>query len=412
MGSGSVDKGNLAAVILLNVGTLSWFFIFLINMGDIFEFLTHNTADWAGYVGNSLFYGFGIFWAIATSFVGSRVSRRKLLLTSIILGIFSTAALAFVEGPILTSIVCSLMGMSLGLGLPSSMALVADKTIVENRGRMSGMIILSTFMLAIASLGIYLMLGLGLWSLIPILVVVRLTSLFAFFTGKLDRPLETAANKFHLPPDTYREFILYLAPWLMFTLASSLANSLIDATDLGPEVNLGKYSRYVFIAVFGLVAGLVADRFGRKQPILIGSVTFGIGYLLLIYNLMLVNNIDALSVNIYYLLSGITWGLFFVIFLAVPGDLSTPNLREKFYAIGYIFPITALFALSAIPKGNLWDFLPIETIAFILGICIFLAMYPVFRAKETLPEKKMRDRRMKDYVKKLGETLQETDYDE
>jgi MFS family permease len=104
-------------------------------MQDIFVNLTLNTVDYASYVGNTIVYGFVIFWSIAISFIGSRINRRKLLLASIILGIFSTVLLAFVEGPIFTSIVGSLMGMSLGLGLLSSMALVADYTVVENRGR-------------------------------------------------------------------------------------------------------------------------------------------------------------------------------------------------------------------------------------------------------------------------------------
>jgi MFS family permease len=403
-GRSKFDKGNLAAALLL-IGTLSWFFIFIFNMTNIFVDLTHNTDDWAGYIGNSLVYGFGIFWAIAASLIGRTVNRRKLWFTSIILGIFSTAALAFVEGPILTSIVCSLMGMSLGLGLPSSMALVAGRTIVENRGRTSGMIILSTFIIAFGSLGIYWVLGLGLLSIIPILIVVRLISLFGLAIDKLNKPL-TITEKIHLPTGTYREFLFYLAPWLMFTVASSLLKSLIEASDLETEVFLGDYLRYVFIAVFGLAAGFISDRFGRKLPIYFGSATLAIGYLLLGYN------INELSVNIYYILSGITWGLFFVVFLAIPGDISTPDLREKFYALGYIFPLTGLFALSAIPIPQIGDILPPEIIAQILGVCVFLSMYPVFRAKETLPEKKKRDRQMKEYMEKLGKTLQETDYDE
>ena len=83
-----------------------------------------------------------------------------------------------------------------------------------------------------------------------------------------------------------------------------------------------------------------------------------------------------MSANIYYALSGITWGLFFVVFLAVPGDLSTPNLREKFYALGYILPLTVLFAGATLPSKSFGDILPPEVIAQIIGICLFLAMYP------------------------------------
>jgi len=406
LSTSKVNKSSFAAVMLLNLGTLSWFFLFIFFNEDIFVTLNGNTPVWAAFIGNSLVYGFAIFWAIAVSFIGSRINRRKLLFTSIILGIFSTVLLGFVEGPISTSVVSALMGMSLGLGLPTSMALVADNTVVENRGRVSGIIILGTFIITFASMAIYPMLNLDLLGIIPILVALRSTSLFAFAAGKFGRPLTVGEQKIRLPTTAYREFIFYLIPWFLFTFASSLAISLIAAEHLASEVYLGERLRYVFIAVFGLAAGLIADRFGRKLPIIFGLATLGIGYLLLGFN------ITAMSANIYYALSGVTWGLFFVVFLAVPGDLSTPILREKFYALGYILPLTSLFALSTMPWENIGDILPPEVIAQIVGICLFLAMYPVFRAKETLTESKKQEREMREYLERLGKEIQESEENE
>ena len=403
LSTSKVDKSNFAAVMLLNLGTLSWFFIFNSYMDDIFVNLNLNTPEWAAEVGNSLIYGFTIFCSIAISFIGSRINRRKLLFTSVILGIFSTVLLAFVKGPIFTSILSSLMGISLGLFLPSSMALVADNTVVENRGRASGIIILGTFIIAVASMGIYRMMNLNLLDLILILAAVRSISLFALVIGKIGRPLTIGEQKFRLPTTAYREFLIYLCPWVMFTIASSLAKSLIIEAGLESELLLGINLRYVFIAVFGLAAGFIADRFGRKQPIIFGLATLGIGYLMLGFNM------SGISVIIYSALSGITWGLFFVIFLAVPGDLSTPNSREKFYALGYILPLTGIFALSVIPVPHIPDILPIEQIAQILGICLFMAMYPVFRAKETLVESKIQERKLKEHIERVRKIIQETE---
>ena len=169
-----IDRFKVAAVALLNLGTFSWFFIFIFCSEDIFAVLTPNTPGWGSIVGNSLFYGFTIFWAIAISFIGRKINRRKLLFTSIILGIFSTIPMAFLKGPFSASMLLSLMGTSLGLGMPSSMALVADYTVIENRGRDSGTIVLGTFIIAFASLGIYWMINLGILGLILVLVAVRL----------------------------------------------------------------------------------------------------------------------------------------------------------------------------------------------------------------------------------------------
>jgi MFS family permease len=399
-----IDKGKIAAVTLLNIGTLSWFFALNNYMADIFAALVPNIPDWGLYVGNSLIYGFAIFWSITISFIGGRINRRKLLFTSIILGIFSTVLLGFLEGPVFAAILSSLMGTSLGLVLPSSMALVADYTIVENRGRVSGMIILSTFIVAFASTAIYRMLDLDIIGLILLLAVVRSTSLFALLIDKFDKPSIKGKEKTRIPAKAYRELLFYLAPWVMFTIASSLALGLIPQTDYASELSLGNNLKYVLIAVFGLAAGVIADRFGRKQPIILGLATLGIGYLLLGFNM------SGISVIIYCALSGVTWGLFFVIFLVVPGDLSIPSVREKFYALGYILPLTGMFAIATIP-GPIIPLSP-SLIAQILGIFLFLAMYPVFRAKETLTESKRREREMREYVERIGKTIQETEENE
>ncbi len=160
IGETKLDKSNFVGLLFLNLGTLSWFFIFNLYMEDIFINVNLNTPAYAGFVGNSLVYGFAIFWSIAISFIGSKINRKKLLFASIILGIFSTVLLGFVQGPLLTSIVGSLMGISLGLFLPSSMALIADNTVAENRGRVSGLIILVTFIIAFAFMAVFRMLEL------------------------------------------------------------------------------------------------------------------------------------------------------------------------------------------------------------------------------------------------------------
>ena len=410
LNTSKVNKSNFAAVMLLNFGALSWFFIFNSYMGDFFVTLNLNTTQYANYVGNSLLYGFAIFWSIAISFVGSRINRRKLLLASTILGIFSTVLLAFVEGPIFTSIVSSVMGMSLGLFLPSSMALVADNTIVENRGRASGIIILGTFIIAFTSMAIFRMMELDLLGLILILAAVRSISLLGLVIRKIGVPLTIAEKKIRLHPTAYREFLFYVTPFLIFTIASSLAKSLIAAAHLESELYFGESLRFPLIALFGAASGFISDRFGRKQPIIFGLAALGVGFLLLGFNITGIN--ANIYVDIYWALSGITWGLFFVVFLAVPGDLSTPILREKFYALGYILPITGLLALSTIPVINIAEVLPIELVAQILGIFLFLAMFPVFRAKETLTESKRQEIRMREYAERLGKEIQESEENE
>ena len=56
-----IDKRKIAAVTLLNLGTLSWFFILNSYMDEVFAAMTPNNPTWGFYVGNPIFIGFAIF---------------------------------------------------------------------------------------------------------------------------------------------------------------------------------------------------------------------------------------------------------------------------------------------------------------------------------------------------------------
>jgi MFS family permease len=398
-----IRRRKFAAVSLFNLGSLAWFFLLLFYMSDIFASMTQNDPFW-GYhnIGQILFFGFAIFWSITTSFIAGKVSRRKLLISSIFLGTFSTILMALLQGTISAAVLSLLAGMSLGLGLPSSMALVADYTVVEERARVSGTIIFGTFVTAILIIALIRILNLGVLGDLLLFAAVRATSFSALVIDKCDNPSPMLKKENRLTSTAYKEFFFYFFPWVMFGVASSLAWNLIPTTVYPTEIALGTTLRYVFIAVFGLVAGFMADRFGRKQPIIIGLIVLGVGFALLGFNF------SGTTVIAYVALSGVTWGLFFVVFLAVPGDLSVVGSREKFYALGYILPLAGMFSLVAIPGPDLSPILKASSFAQLLSIILFLSIIPILRAKETLPKQKIQERKMKEHVKRIGKLLQKS----
>jgi MFS family permease len=397
-----ISRRKFAAATLLNLGTLAWFFLLVIYMPDIFAVITLNDPFWGQYIGPILFIGFTIFWSVTASFIGERISRRRLLVFSIFLGTFSTILMTLLQGTIFAAVLGSLAGMSLGLGLPGGVALVADYTVVEERARVSGIVILGTFIVAFATIAVSRILNFGILSTVLLFAVVRSTSFLALVIDKCDRPVPIVKEKPHLPSTVYREFFFYLFPWVMFSIASSLAWNIIPQKDYPTEIIIGNMLRYVFIAVFGLVSGVMADRFGRKWPIVIGLVALGVGFNLLGFNF------TGTSVIIYLAISGVTWGSFFVVFLAVPGDLSVLGSREKFYALGYILPLAIMFSFSAIPSPDLSPFLSASSFAQILSIFLYISIVPVLRAKETLIESKIQERKMKEYAERVGKIVQES----
>lgn len=290
------------------------------------------------------------------------------------------------------------------MGLPGSMAIVADYTVVEERGRVSGIIILVTFIIAFASMAITRVFSLAPVGIALLFAVVRLSSILALIIDKCERIASSAKEKIHLSFTVNREFLFYIFPWVMFSIASSLAWNVIPQQTYTVELALETTLRYIFIAVFGLAAGVMADRFGRKRIIYIGLVVLGVAFAMLGFSL---SQPFVLWLHrlwyIYLALSGVTWGSFFVVFLTVPGDLSDPASREKIYAL-----VAGLFIAGAIPVPDVSGVFPVDSLSQLLSIIVFLSIVPVLRAKETLHESKIRKRKLKEHMERISKIIKQS----
>jgi MFS family permease len=304
------------------------------------------------------------------------------------------------------------LGLSLGLGLPSSMAFLSDSTTIEERGRVAGLTILEAFVVAFLSLAILEILELGTISIIILVTIIRSISFLALIVDKNEQISEKEKPRF--TKNDYREFVFYLIPWIMFVVAASIASNVITAYTTDNSIPnfesyesvilIGNVFRYAFIAIFGFVSGIVIDRIGRKQSIIIGLIALGIGFGLLGFEF------SETTILLYFMASGIAWGSFLTVFLVIPGDLSIFGSREMFYAFGTIGPLIILFSFSMIDTAWLTDLIrniSASSVSQILSIILFVSIVPVIRAKETLSESKKRKRKMKKHIDSVGKLLQD-----
>jgi hypothetical protein len=98
-------------------------------------------------------------------------------------------------------------------------------------------------------------------------------------------------------------------------------------------------------------------------------------------------------------LDGITWGLFAsVFFMALWGDLGKNHEKEKYYALGGLPYLLAGF-LPILIKPYASD-IPAVTAFSLASFFLFLAVIPLMYAPETLPEKKIKERELKQYIEK------------
>jgi MFS family permease len=399
-----VQKRKFLAATFLISGTLSWFFILNLTLFGNYNSITWNEPNWIYYnVGQLLFYGFAVFSALLGGLFARRIERSKLLFYWITLGVVSTISLlAFQNSPLL-AISSVLLGFSLGFGLPSSLAFMAECTAVEERGRVSGVIILATFVLAFIVLALTQVFQLDATLSVLLFAALRGVSYAALGLDKCDGKNHTPHVTSHLPGYALKEYLYYLVPWVMFCVAAGLAWNLIPQTsEYDTAVRLGQSLRYIAIAASSLVAGVIADRVGRKQPVIIGLIILGLSFALLGFAM------SPTALVIYLVASGVAWGALFVVFLAIPADLSVRGSCEKFYGLGYVLPLAILFALEAIPGSAIFSSFSASSFALILSMILFISMIPVLRAKETLPSKKVAERQLKEHLEKVEETVHES----
>jgi MFS family permease len=151
----------------------------------------------------------------------------------------------------------------------------------------------------------------------------------------------------------------------------------------------------VLVGVFAIVGGFLSDVIGRKRIAIFGFIMLGIGYATLgIYPG------NLLSWYFYTLVDGIAWGTFSVIFIiTIWGDLSYDSSSNKYYAIGglpyFISNFLRLTVGSYISKT-----VSAYAIFSLTAFFLFLAVFPLMYAPETLPEKKIREREVREYIEK------------
>jgi len=190
-----------------------------------------------------------------------------------------------------------------------------------------------------------------------------------------------------------RELFLYLVPWVMFCLVNWMEAPLLENL-FGDLYSLIGFIEVAIAGLFALAGGIIADFSGRKRVIIIGFVILGIEYAML-------SLLSGVSVSwcIYTAFDGIAWGMFAsVFFMTLWGDLAGDYEKEKYYVVGGLPYLLAGF-LSILVKPYV-GVIPLGTAFSLASFFLFLAVLPLMYAPETLPEKKIRERELKDYIEK------------
>jgi MFS family permease len=387
--------------VFLVVNAFIWYFLALLILQDIASKANSIEVQliWA------VHFGTLALCLIIGAMLVNRIGRRRLFVLWTLIGVISPLfllSLNSAQTPIVL-LVSFLFAASAGLGMPNCMEYFKRCTITGSRGRYAGLILL------FSGLGLFAlrMLGQGIVISALILIIWRLFALLALFVIKpFTETREEAAND-KMATVSYsgilrqRSFLLYLIPWLMFSLVNYLSAPV-------PIKLLGE-STYTFLeilenAIAGISAvgaGFLIDRFGRKQASIAGFAMLGLTYAVLGFN---PNSVA--SWYMYTIFDGITWGILSILFVvSIWGEINPHASADKYYAIGILpFFISRYIGLTIADSISV-SVLPSTLFSF-TAFFLFLAVLPLLYAPETLPEKLMKDRDLKSYIEKAQKAVE------
>jgi len=293
-----------------------------------------------------------------------------------------------------------ILGVYFGIGMPICMGYYAATTEIGNRARLGGI----TFLLIGA--GFSLLSFIGTNSVLISVIILAAWRAVGLLTLIILKPAEIPVNE--KEKTSYRSvifnkhFLLYFAPWFMFSLVNYLVvpvnqkffpSSVVDASGIIENILAG---------ITAVIGGFFADLLGRKRLTVAGFALLGMGYAILG---LMPGNLGAWW--FYACVDGVAWGTFAMIFiLTIWGDLAQDKSSEKYYAIGglpFLFSSFLRLSLGVYVASNIEDGFAIFSFA---SVFLFLAVLPLFYAPETLPEKVMKTRDLQSYVEKAKQKAQ------
>lgn len=389
-----INSRKLTLMIMLYSTSFLWFYVFnILILGKIVAGLGVDQV-WS-YVGDILFFVSTICFLFIGGAVSDRVDHHRLLLFWIVLGVLSTCTALIVWDLYSFLAISVFTGAIYGLGLPYCLALIVEYTSIEERARVFGVSVLTTYVLLSLTFAAFLSLDLGVLEIVVFSVAIRSVGLPALSLKPLSRR-EAVRRKAWTSTVKTRNFLLYFFPWLMFNVAngfSELLASWAGFNYLGESIIMtGTIFQYLGASVLAVISGVVSDRFGRRNTIILGLITLGISYAFLGLS---TSPASYLAVSAA---SGIAYGIIMVNYLTVLGDLASQRDLEKFYAIGMAVPLIVMVVVLVYESTILA--MNVNIVSAVLSMTLFISVFPLSYATETLPEDKIRSRRFREYLEK------------
>jgi len=391
----TVSTRNLLSLTVLVSGGLVWFFVSSTVLGKI--------ASNLSYCQNLSILTINAVATATAAIVGATFPREPASPQLLKIWMASGAVASIIPSAIdMTNfsnvgLVAFLWGVTLGFGMPACMEYLTEDTATENRGRVGAILFFATF-LGIFFLTIILNASDQEMQFV-ILGALRFVALIAFVLLNPTRIASPMKASYYGGIIRERTFLLYFIAWTMFSLVNYLSVPIINHHFGTAFVDTYTPIEAITSAVFAVVGGVLCDTVGRKAVVVSGFMMLGLGYAGLgIFPSSLIGWV------FYTVVDGIAWGMLGVVFfMTLWGDLAHGTSSKKYYALGSI-PLLFSSLLQSLIGPNLAASVPVTAVFSLTSFFLFMSILPLLYAPETLSERHIRERELREYVEKAKKT--------
>jgi MFS family permease len=335
-------------------------------------------------------YFLGSFFTcmILSLLIGAYLNERLKLkghllwnLFGVFFGITLMLSISGFNGLVLYSI---LGGFSLGFCIPGIITLVINMTNYENRGSISGTLIMITYVfIIICSVFIDTAIQLGI-----VLSLAKLVNMF--IASKIDfvksPPIESPFIKYGITVKASFALI-----WFIFNLVDAIMSSIIAKHVSGYDFDVLQTVTLIIGLVSMFLVGFLMDDKGRKKLLIFCYACLGLEYAMI--SLLGVGTIK------YAFFDGIAWGILTVYFLMVlAGDIIFPKMRALFISVMITLAIIGQYLREVFYMENISA--QVEQIFPLTVLFLFIAAVVMLILPETLPDKVIRKKELQDYLQK------------
>ena len=354
-------------------------------------------------VASSYFGALLISAVIGATLLHKKLRGKRPLLSWVSLGAVTcvlSAVLVHGTSSIILVFLSLLLGALAGLGIPTCLALFSEVSTSNNRGRNGALVffliqaLTVLIYLPISSANVdYQFLVLAAWRLVGVLSI--------FFWVPLKKVAEERKIQL-LSIIRERTVFLYFIPWFLLIIVNFVEQPLIEHYFGAELYNSYMMAEILITSVSAFLGGAICDFKGRKVSGILGFILLGVGYAFL----TLLSG-SQVSQILWVLFDGVAWGFLYVTFIFVVwGDISEGKTREKYYLLGGIpFLLSNLISVLVQPFV---EFVPITASFSLASFFLFVAILPLLYAPETLPEKAIKDRELKNYIEKAQKEAAKT----